>query len=315
MPHRQTQKSATRRAGSGALAQLLLLLSAVFWGASFIFTKGLLNAEPSITPSLILVGRLFFATLFVVPLLVATHRLERIAPRDLAFFLLLSFVEPFLYSFCETAGLSHVSSSLAAIIIALIPLSVPFSMSLFYGERVKANAVIGLLLSLAGIAISSMEQPLEAEWRGLLFLSGAVVIAVAYNLLLVKVLKRYRPYTITAYQNAISLFYFLVVALIFDRHELTQLSFSPQMLLMLIFLGVFCSSLAYMFYNYGMRAVGPTIACAYNNLIPVFTLLLAVAVGQESMTWIKVVGMVVVVVGLFVAQHDPMHNKKQSNPV
>ena len=74
------------------------------------------------------------------------------------------------------------------------------------------------------------------------------------------------------------------------------------MLLYLAFLGIFCSTVAYMFFNYGMRSLGATAGSVYNNIIPVFSLLLALMIGQESFSIMKVVGMAVVLVGLTVAQ-------------
>lgn len=289
------------------LPQLLLLLSSAFWGASFIFTKGLFLSEEAITPTIIVTGRLAFASLFTIPLLLATRKLEPLRRGDLKVFLLLSFTEPFLYSICETSGVQHVSGSLASIVIATIPLFIPFGMALVYKERLRVAAVVGVLLSLCGIVLMTLDGnfSFSASLTGLLLLGAAVVIAVIYTLLLVRVLDHYRPSTITAYQNIISLFYFIPLLLATDLHQIPQLSFSPRMMFYLAFLGIFCSTVAYMFFNYGMRRLGATAGSVYNNVIPVFSLLFALALGQETLNWMKIVGMAVVLVGLFVAQRKP----------
>lgn len=282
----------------------MLMLSSLLWGASFIFTKGLFLTEPHITPFLIVTGRLLIATACFVPFLLVTHRLEPIRKGDLPMFLLLSFFEPFLYSILETTGVNYVSASLASIIVATIPLFVPFGVALAYRERLRLLSVLGVALSLVGVfvMVAGPQAEFGASGRGVACLSGAVVIAVGYTLVLSKILKRYRPVTITAYQNLISLVYFVPVILIFDTDALPLLSYSWGMWGRLAFLGLLCSTLAYVFYNYGMRAMGPTAASVYNNLIPVVSLLLAVAIGQERLTLSKVVGMAVVIMGLFLAQ-------------
>jgi len=284
-----------------------MVLSSAFWGASFIFTKGLFLSEEAITPTIILVGRMLIASLFTFPILLLSGKMEKIERRHIKFFLMLAFTEPFLYSICETTGIKYVSGSLASIIIATIPLFIPFAMALVYRERLRVAAVVGVALSLCGIALMSLNDDLSftASPVGLLLLAGAVLIAVVYTLILVKVLHHYKPFTITAYQNLIALFYFIPLMLIFDAPNLSQLSYSPRMLLMLAFLGVFCSTVAYMCYNYGMSRMGATSASVYNNVIPVFSLLLALAIGQEHLSIMKVLGMVVVLVGLTVAQHKP----------
>lgn len=289
------------------LPQLLLVVSSAFWGASFIFTKGLFLSEPNITPSIILTGRMLIASVFTMPLLAIAHRLQPIKKGHLKYFLLLAFTEPFLYSICETGGVKFVSGSLASIIVATIPLFIPFGMALVYKEKLRVSAIIGVLLSLVGIAMMSMGDnfSFSADSKalvGLALLSMAVVIAVIYTLLLVKILNHYSPLTITCYQNFIGLFYFLPLMLLLDGDRLCTLSFSPKMWLMLAFLGLFCSTIAYMCFNYGMKKLGATAGSVYNNIIPVFSLLLALAIGQESVSWLKVAGMAVVLVGLTVAQ-------------
>lgn len=286
------------------LPQILLVVSSAFWGASFIFTKGLFLSEEAISPTIIITGRMLIASLVTMPLLALTGKLQLIKRRHLKFFLLLSFSEPFLYSICETGGVQYVSGSLASIIVATIPLFIPFAMALVYKERLKVRAVVGVLLSLAGIALMSLDEnfSFSASPKGLLLLCCAVAIAVFYTIVLVKILDHYHPLTITAWQNLIALVYFLPLMFINDANRLPLLSFSWKMWAMLAFLGIFCSTVAYMCFNYGMKHLGATSGSVYNNIIPVFSLLLALAIGQESLNWMKVVGMAVVLVGLTVAQ-------------
>ncbi|MBR6418110.1 MAG: DMT family transporter, partial [Bacteroidales bacterium] len=251
------------------LPQTLLVIASAFWGASFIFTKGLFLSEEAITPTIILTCRMLIASLFTLPLLALTHKLQPIKKGHLRYFLILAFTEPFLYSICETGGVQFVSGSLASIIVATIPLFIPFGMALVYKERLKARAIIGVVLSLVGIALMSLDDSMSfsANPKGLILLSSAVVIAVVYTLILVKILNHYSPITITCYQNLIGFFYFLPLMLILDGSHLAQLSFSPRMWLMLGFLGIFCSTVAYMFFNYGMKHLGATAGSVYNNII------------------------------------------------
>ena len=51
-------------------------------------------------------------------------------------------------------------------------------------------------------------------------------------------------------------------------------------------------------YNYGVRTLGASEACIFNNAIPIFSLITAVIIGQESFSWIKVLGIIVVISGV-----------------
>ena len=141
--------------------------------------------------------------------------------------------------------------------------------------------------------------------ESMLFLSGAVVIAVVYTLFLVKIVHRYNPLVITTWQNVIGLIYFLPLMLARDGDKLTQLSWSPTMLLLLLVLGLFCSTLAYAGYNYGVRNLGTSEACIFNNAIPVFSLIAALAIGQETFSWAHLLGMAIVISGVAISQYNP----------
>lgn len=291
---------------SKALTYILISLSVVFWGISFILTKELFLTEEHMTVTILIALRLAIATLVMLPTLALTRNLEPIKKGDLIWFLLLALCEPFIYHLCETSGVQLVSGSLASVVIATIPLFVPFGMWMAYRQRIGLRLIIGVVLSLGGVFILiAGGDSLDGNLKGLLFLAGAVVIAVVYTLLLVKIVKRYKPLTITTWQNLIGLLYFLPLVLLLDGQHLPLLSYSPHMLTMLLILGICCSTLAYAFYNLGVRVLGASEACIFNNAIPVFSLIAAILIGQEAFSWLKVLGIVVVIAGVILAQFEP----------
>ena len=291
------------------LTYILLVLSTIFWGVSFIMTKELFITEQHMSVTILITIRLAIASLVMVPALALTRKLQRIRKEDIKWFLLLALCEPFIYHLCETSGVQLVSGSLASVVIATIPLFVPFGMWFAYRERISLPLIIGVVLSLAGIAVMLIGgEGLTGNLQGLLFLSGAVVIAVVYTLFLVKIVKRYHPLVITTWQNVIGLIYFLPLMFALDGTALPLLSWSPKMLLMLLGLGLFCSTLAYAGYNYGVRNLGASQACIFNNAIPVFSLLAALAIGQETFSWTHLLGMVIVISSVAISQYKPKNS-------
>ena len=281
----------------------VIIVSVVFWGISFILTKELFLTEEHLSVTMLITLRLAIATAVMFPTLLLTRRLQRIRRADIKWFLLLAFCEPFIYHLCETSGVQLVSGSLASVVIATIPLFVPFGMWVAYRQRIKLPVIIGVVLSLVGVGIMLLGgEGLMGNLKGILFLSGAVAIAVVYTLLLVKVVDHYHPIVVTTWQNLIGLVYFLPLMLVFDGGQLALLSWSPRMLLLILVLGICCSTLAYAGYNYGVRTLGAAEACIFNNAIPVFSLIAAVLLGQERLGWLKVVGVVVVVSGVVISQ-------------
>lgn len=284
---------------------ILLAFAAIVWGISFIITKELFATEADITVLIILTFRLLLASAVTIPTLLLLHKLEPIRKGDLKWFLLLAFCEPFIYSICETSGVQLVSGSMASIVVATIPLFVPFGMAAVYGEKVRGITLIGIVLSLVGLAVmlfTGGEDNLDANPVGLAWLAGAVAIAVVFTIVIVKLVGRYKPFTITAYQNLFGLLYFIPVMLCVDGGKLPLLSYSGEMLALLLVLGVFCSTLAYVFYNVGIAKLGATAACIFTNAIPVFSLIAAILIGQETFSWSKPVGIFIVLAGVVIAQ-------------
>lgn len=295
------------------ITYIVITLSVIFWGVSFILTKELFLTEEHMTVTTLITLRLAIATAVMLPTLLLTRRLQPIRRQDIKWFLLLAFCEPFIYHLCETSGVQLVSGSLASVVIATIPLFVPFGMWFAYRKRISLQLIIGVVLSLAGVGIMLIGgDELSGNPKGLLFLSGAVAIAVVYTLLLVKVVDRYNPIVVTTWQNIIGLAYFLPLTLAFDGSELLMLSWSPNMLLMILVLGICCSTLAYAGYNYGVRTLGASEACIFNNAIPIFSLIAAFIIGQETFSWIKILGIVVVISGVILAQMEP--RRKDGGP-
>lgn len=294
------------------ITYFLISLSVVFWGLSFILTKELFLSEEHMSVTLLIFLRLAVATAVMFPSMALMRHLRRDAswlpkPRkgDLKWFLLLTFCEPFIYHLCETSGVQLVSGSLASVVIATIPLFVPFGMWIAYRERISGTMIVGVLLSLGGVGLLlAGGEGLAGNLKGMLCLAGAVVIAVVYTLLLVKVVDHYNPLVITTYQNLIGLVYFLPLVLLFDGDNLSLLSWSPKMLLLILVLGICCSTLAYAFYNLGVKRLGASQACIFNNAIPVFSLIAAILIGQEVFAWSKAIGIVTVIAGVVIAQRD-----------
>ncbi|MGX8713312.1 MAG: DMT family transporter [bacterium] len=301
---------------SKTLTYFLLALSTAFWGVSFVMTKELLDV-PHMTVPILITLRMAVATAVMLPVLALAHKLERIRKEDIKWFLLLALCEPFIYNLCETNGVNNVSSSLASVVVATIPLFVPFGMWLGYRKRIKIAMLIGVVMSLIGVGIMLIGgEALTGSVKGLLFLAVAVFIAVVYTLILVKIVNHYRPVTITVYQNLIGLVYFLPLSFLSasaDDFQFSFFNFQFQDWLYILLLGICCSTLAYVFYNRGVRHLGAAEACIFNNAIPVVTFLVALSLPglahPETFSWLKLLGIVTVISGVIIAQQQPWVGK------
>lgn len=287
---------------------ILLLLAVFFWGVSFVFSKIVLQYMDIFT---IIFLRLLFSSILMGPILLLFYRQYAIHLRHIKILALLSFFEPFLYFIGETFGLQRVSPTITALVISTIPVFTAISVFFVYKIKLLKINVFGIIVSFLGVffLIFGKDLVCSVDMIGLLFLFLAVFSAVCYGLILTKVVKEVHPIWITALQNIISLFLFLPLIIIFGkpiRQEITPLySFiSPQLELWgsLTILAVFCSTLAFVFYAIGVKNIGVAKSNVFTNIIPIFTAIASFILLNEAMTANKIIGMIVIIVGVALAQ-------------
>ncbi len=231
-------------------------------------------------------------------------RLQRIQKGDLKYFLLVAIFNPFLYFLGESYGIKFVSSTLAAVIIATIPLFTIFTSSYFLNEKITKMNILGILVSVLGVGfvIFNKGETINASPFGISMLSFAVAAAIGYTLVLKKLTKKYNPTTIVTYHNFIGIFLFAPLFFIIDFPEFRLNGFYSEAWIPLLKLAIFGSSFAFIFFTFSIQRIGIGKANAFTNLIPVFTALIAYFILNEIINIGKITGISLVICGLFLSQ-------------
>jgi len=230
--------------------------------------------------------------------------------KDFKFLLLLAFCEPFLYFMGESYGLQYISSTVASVIIATIPLFAPIAGYLFYKEKISVRNIIGILISFLGVTLVIYEigVGITASPLGVMLQFSAVFSAIAYTVVLHKISNRMNNLSIIFFQNAIGAVYFLPFWFIFEKNRFLATPFDLQAMMAILKLTIFASTLAFIFFTYSVRHMGISKSNMFVNVIPVCTAIFAWIILNDQLTLQKFIGIVVVIGGLFFAQ---MKFKKQ----
>lgn len=277
------------------------VIAMIFWGMSFVWsTQVYQNLNPTATIFL----RLVVATIFFTAILFTFRLNEKVKKEHLGLFALAAMFEPFLYFIFEGYGLKNTSPVIGSGIIAMIPLVTPVAAHIFLKERLTPMNIAGFIVSFVGVIIMLLNKNLEftASPKGILFLCGAVLVAVGYSIALIKLTKLYKPLTITWVQNIIGMIYFIPMVIIMERFEPSNYANVGGYIVPLICLGVFCSAVAYSLWAFAFSKLGASKANVYSNLIPVFTAIFSYLLAIEEMTVFKIIGILVVVFGLVLSQ-------------
>lgn len=293
------------------LAFASALGAAFFWSFSFIWFK---IAYLGYGPLTVVIFRLAISAVLISLIALAMKRLEMPAKKDVWLFILMAFFEPFLYFIGESYGLIYISSTVAAVIVATIPLFSPVAAWFFYREKIKWMNAIGLLFSFFGVGLVVLNGSLKFDASplgvGLEFM--AVFSAIAYSIVLRNLVGRYNTFTIIAWQNLIGVILFLPAWLFFEFNEFAEAPFHLQAFRAIVFLAVFASTLAFVFFTQSIRQLGVNRSNTFINLIPVFVAILSFFILKDSLGFQQIVGIIIVVSGLFLAQIRRKRRRSQA---
>jgi len=288
--------------------------AAFFWSFSFIWFK---IAYQGYNPITVVIFRLAIAALLMTVIAISMKKLQKITRKDFWLFILMSFFEPFLYFTGESYGLKYISSTVAAVIVATIPLITPAVVWLIYREKVKWMNVLGLVFSFFGVGLVVLNGSLRFDASplgvGLEFM--AVLSAISYSIVLRNLVGRYNTFTIIAYQNIIGVIFFIPFWLFFEFNDFLVRPFHPEAFKAIIFLAVFASTLAFVFFTQSIRQLGVTRSNTFINLIPVFVAILSFFILKDKLGIQQIFGIIVVVAGLFLAQIKRRSRKADIEPI
>jgi len=280
---------------------ILVSLSMLFWGMSFVWTSIVFEYYKPITTVFI---RLVISSAIIFAGLKIFNRSEKIKREDYKLFLISSLFNPFLYFVGESFGLKYSSSTISSVIIATIPVFTPMVGYYVLNERLSRINIVGLIISFLGVVIMLVNRDLSlnADPKGVLLLFVAVGSAVSYSVLLKKLTLKYSAFTIIGVQNMIGAIYFLPLFIYFDLGHFLSVVPDTRLILALLQLILFASILAFVFYIMTTSALGISKTNVFTNVIPGVTAIASYFILSEFFNINKVIGIVIVVLGVFLSQ-------------
>ena len=270
------------------------------------------------TPLTLIVLRFSIAVLLMMTIGLVFRKsevlgLQRPDKKDIPLFMLGGLFQPFLYFIFETYTYqSFASPTIAEAMLSTQPIMAPLLAFLLLREQVTRNNIWGIIVSTAGMLLLLLagvgEYHLGSPW-GVLLSVITVSMSVGYTIILRRIPTRYSSLSIVFYVQsfALLLFYLLwggMQLLSSSTPELLNLS-TPELLkagLSVTYLAVFASVVAFILFCYTVRQIGVTRANVFNNIRPVFTALLMWFLFDEVLPVWKLIGILLIIIGLFVSQ-------------
>ncbi len=287
---------------------ITVFIAMLCWSLTFVWYK---EVYETFTPIGTVFLRLSIASILLFIFTKVIKRMQPIQKNDRLTFLGLAFFEPFLYFFSESQGMQYVSPTEGAVIIAIIPLLTPIMARIIFKDKVTVLNLIGLVISFAGVVLVVTNSGFhwKAPAIGVLFMFMAVLAALGYSAIIMKLSGKYNPFTIITYQNTIAATLFLPIFLIFDIQNIITVNYTFHNIWPLLKLAVVASAIAYLFFVYSISKIGIVQANMFTNLIPVFAALFAWYMLGDELSWRTINGVALVVVGLFLPHYSSVKKR------
>ena len=176
----------------------LIVLAGIFWGSMGIFVRKLEGYGFS-SIQIVSIRLTLSALVFCLVLLAVDQRGFRIRAKDIPLFLGLGFGSILFFTVCYFTAITMMSLSAAAILLYTSPVWIMIMSVFFFREKLSRRKVSALLLAFAGCALVSGLSGEGVSLKGLLIGLGSGIGYGLYSILGTVALKKYSPYTVTAY--------------------------------------------------------------------------------------------------------------------
>lgn len=284
------------------------------WGTTFVSSKVLLGY--GLMPADIFFYRFLMAYLCMA--MVSHHRMWSESLRDELTLMGLGIMGGSLYFLTENMALVYSTSANVSILVSTTPMVTALLVSLFYrSERMTRLQAFGSLCAFMGVVLVVLNGQLYLHLnpRGDMLALCASCTWACYSLLMRRVMLRYGAAFITR-----KVFGYGVLTILPWFALVHPLEASPGVLLQvpvlgnLLFLGLVASTGGFLVWNRVMKVLGPVRITNYVYFQSLLTMAVGAVVLHERVTWMALLGCVVLIGGMLVALRPKAGSRADAHP-
>lgn len=279
------------------------MFAVIFWGASFIATKFLLE---EISPETIISLRLILAIILLTVVALINKSDFTINLKNHLRIFLLAAVAVF-HLWIQITGLKYTTAAKTGWIIGTAPIFIALLGFLFLKEKLNSVRIYGIMIAFIGLLLlvgngNPLNIDLVKNTGDFLVLFSSFTWGV-YSIINKKISLNYSPLLTILYL-------FLLMALIiipfsFNKQAINSvihLSFVGW--ISILFLGLLCSGVSYVIWAYSLREMDSAKVGAYLYLEPFVTVLTAWLFLKEEITILMILSGLIIIFGVYLVNRD-----------
>ncbi len=283
------------------LPYLKVTFSVVVWGASFIATKiALMDMQP-----VTVVWVRFAIGVLILGIVVLVRKQFKLPKRsEILYFIVLGFLGITFHQWLQSTGLVISKASTTAWIVATTPLFIAMLSWIFLREKLNWAQIAGIGLATIGVLLVISEGDISSLSIGEFGNYGDFLILIsAINWAVFSVISRRG---LENHPAALMMFYvmaagWLMISIPFFTgtgvNDLQSISFSS--LLGVLFLGIFCSGIAYIFWYDALKSIPASQVGVFLYLEPLIAVILAAYLLGENIYLASLIGGILILIGVW----------------
>ena len=281
----------------------LPLLAIIFWGASFIATKYLLD---ELTPETIISMRLILAISLLLTIALLQKRDFSINLKSHGYILLLAMIAVF-HLWIQVTGLKFTTASNTGWIIGTAPIFMALLGLFFFKEKLNALKVTGIIIATFGLLMlvgngNPANIDLIKNKGDLLVLASAFTWGI-YSMVNKKISLNYSP-VMTILYLFIMMAIIIIPFTINDSAIKSVINLSGIGWVAILFLGLLCSGVAYVIWAYALREMESAKVGAYLYFEPFVTVIAAWILLREDITLFMILSGLIITAGVFLVNKE-----------
>ncbi|OAA31581.1 hypothetical protein AT15_05770 [Kosmotoga arenicorallina S304] len=270
------------------MAYLYLGITLFFFSSMEVISKPLMG---SVDPFFLTFLRFFIGGLFLLSFV-----RKRLSLKDILLLTLVGSLNSIISMTALQLSVKHGVASTAATLVATNPIFV--SLLVFIaGERLTKKKFVATVIGLCGIVVFAYGRIVGDTFLGIFFGLLASLSFALYSLVMKRFIIKFGALVSTAYSSFFSSLLYGILLIITGKFTSPELSAVNW--LVILYLGVGVTGVAYLTFFRAMELIGASAASRIFYLKPIVSTFFAVAFLSEQLGVIKIIGTAIVIISLF----------------
>lgn len=286
------------------MAYLFLSLTALFWAGNFVLGRSM---HLVVSPIVMAEMRWLLALLIISPFLVPKLKKNKaIILKHWPILTLLSILSVACFNTFIYFGLTITTATNATILQSVIPIAILILSAFWLKEAVSKQQWLGVFISLSGVLILITKGDLPSLLNYSINQGDIYVLIAVFFWAIYSILLRYRPseldgftfFGITVLIGSIALLPFSLIEYYYYSPDIV---WQNSTILTILYMAIFPSILAYIFWNKGVSELGAAKAGLFIHLMPCFGLILSSFFLNEKIYSFHIGGILLIFCGIYLA--------------